>query len=93
MHIGAAGGPVDLPDGHPERIVEMDGALRAVQQRDGRLEDIPTALTTPLGELLDAIADPSGTDPDDGAVGPPLYGAWAAQPLPRGHRRPGGSGS
>src|SRR6185503_17764261 len=41
-----------------------------------RLEDIPTALTTPLGELLDAIADPSGSDPDDGAVGPPLYGAW-----------------
>ncbi len=40
--------------------------------------DIPTALTTPLGELLDAIADPSGSDPDDGAVGPPLYGAWAA---------------
>ena len=77
LHIGAAGGPVDLPDGHPERIVEMDGALRAVQQRDGRLEDIPTALTTPLGELLDAIADPSGSDPDDGAVGPPLYGAWA----------------
>ncbi len=78
LHIGAAGGPVDLPDGHPERIVEMDGALRAVQQGDGRLEDIPTALTTPLGELLDAIADPSGSDPDDGAVGPPLYGAWAS---------------
>jgi len=77
MHIGAAGGPVDLPDGDPGRIVEMDGALRAVQQRDGRLEDIPIALTTPLGELLDAIADPSGSDPDDGAVGPPLYGAWA----------------
>jgi hypothetical protein len=77
LHIGAAGGPVDLPDGHPERIVAMDGALRALRQRDGRLEDIPTALTTPLGELLDAIADPSGSDPDDGAVGPPLYGAWA----------------
>ena len=77
MHIGAAGGPVDLPDGDPGRIVEMDGALRAVQQRDGRLDDIPTALTTPLAKLLDAIADPSGSDPDDGAVGPPLYGAWA----------------
>jgi hypothetical protein len=77
MHIGAAGGPVDLPAGDPARIVEMDGALRAVQQRDGRLDEIPTALTTPLGELLDAIADPSGSDPDDGAVGPPLYGAWA----------------
>ena len=86
LHIGAAGGPVDLPDGHPERIVEMDGALRAVQQGDGRLEDIPTALTTPLGELLDAIADPSGSDPDDGAVGPPLYGAWASNRFRRGHR-------
>ena len=62
----------------------MDGALRAVQQRDGRLEDIPTALTTPLGELLDAIADPSGSDPDDGAVGPPLYGAWAINRFRRG---------
>jgi hypothetical protein len=56
----------------------MDGALRAVQQRDGRLEDVPPSLTRPLGELLDAIADPSGSDPDDGAVGPPLYGSWAA---------------
>ncbi len=77
MHIGAAGGPVDLPSGDPARIVEMDGALRAVQQRDGRLEEIPATLTTPLAALLDAIADPSGSDPDDGAVGPPLYGAWA----------------
>ena len=78
LHIGAAGGPVDLPAGDPGRVVEMDGALRAVQQRDGRLEEVPTTLTTPLGELLDAIADPSGSDPDDGAVGPPLYGSWAA---------------
>ena len=92
LHIGAAGGPVDLPDGHPERIVEMDGALRAMQQGEGRLEDIPTALTTPLGELLDAIADPSGSDPDDGAVGPPLYGAWASNRFRVG-TRPGGSGS
>ena len=93
MHIGAAGGPVDLPDGDPGRIVEMDGALRAVQQRDGRLEDIPTALTTPLGELLDAIADPSGSDPDDGAVGPPLYGAWAANRFARRRARADGSAS
>ena len=78
MHIGAAGGPVDLPDNDPSRIVEMDGALRAVQQSDGTLAEIPTAFTKPLAELLDAIADPSGSDPDDGAVGPPLYGAWAA---------------
>ena len=78
MHVGAAGGPVDLPAGDPARIVEMDGALRAVQQRDGRLEEVPAALATPLGELLDAIADPSGSDADDGAVGPPLYGSWAA---------------
>ncbi|MET0145396.1 MAG: hypothetical protein ABW328_11525 [Ilumatobacteraceae bacterium] len=78
MHIGAAGGPVDLPDNDANRIVEMDGALRAVQQSDGTLAEIPTAFAQPLAELLDAIADPSGSDPDDGAVGPPLYGAWAA---------------
>lgn len=78
LHIGAAGGPVDLPNGAPGRIVEMDGALRAVQQRDGRLEEVPAALATALGKLLDDIADPSGSDPDDGAVGPPLYGSWAA---------------
>lgn len=78
LHIGAAGGPVDLPEGDPGRVVEMDGALRAVQQRDGRLDEVPTGFTRPMAELLDAIADPSGSDADDGAVGPPLYGAWAA---------------
>ena len=77
MHIGAAGGPMDLPPGHPQHIVEMDGALRALQNGDGVLADIPAELRDPLGTLLDSIADPSGTDPDDGAVGPPLYGAWA----------------
>jgi hypothetical protein len=78
MHIGAAGGPVDLPDGHPGRIVLMDGALRALQQEDGKLSEVPAELKTPLGTLLDDIADPSGSDPDDGAVGPPLYGSWHA---------------
>ncbi|MCA1692350.1 MAG: hypothetical protein LC733_09175, partial [Actinobacteria bacterium] len=78
MHIGAAGGPVDLPDNHPQRIGQMDGALRALQQDDGKLSEIPTELRNPLGQILDAIADPRGTDPDDGAVGPPLYGAWHA---------------
>lgn len=78
MHIGAAGGPVDLPAGHPQHVVQMDGALRALQQDDGKLADIPTAFRDPLGTLLDSIADPSGTDPDDGAVGPPLYGSWPA---------------
>ena len=78
MHIGAAGGPVDLPADHPDRIVEMDGALRALQQEDGELAQVPAALRTPLGALLDDIADPSGSDPDDGAVGPPLYGSWPA---------------
>jgi hypothetical protein len=78
MHIGAAGGPVDLPDGHAKRIVQMDGALRDVEQEDGKLTDVPTELRKPLGALLDEIADPSGTDPDDGAVGPPLYGSWPA---------------
>lgn len=78
MHVGAAGGPVDLPDGHPKRIVQMDGALRALQQEDGTLGDIPAELRGPLGSLLDDIADPSGTGPDDGAVGPPLYGSWPA---------------
>jgi hypothetical protein len=78
MHIGAAGGPVDLPDGHPQHVIQMDGALRALGQDDGVIGDIPAELRQPLGELLDDIADPSGTDPDDGAVGPPLYGAWAA---------------
>lgn len=76
MHIGAPGGPVRLPDGHPKRIVLMDGALRSLQQDDGILSEIPTELRNPLARLLDDIADPSGTDPDDGAVGPPLYGSW-----------------
>jgi hypothetical protein len=78
MHIGAAGGPVDLPEGHPRRIVQMDGALRDLQQEDGKLADVPVELRGTLGTLLDEIADPSGTDPDDGAVGPPLYGSWPA---------------
>jgi hypothetical protein len=78
MHVGAAGGPVDLPDGHPKRIAQMDGALRDLQQEDGKLSEVPSELRNPLGALLDEIADPSGTDPDDGAVGPPLYGSWPA---------------
>lgn len=78
MHIGAAGGPVDLPDGHPKRVVLMDGALRSIQQDDATLGEIATDLRAPLGALLDEIADPSGTDADDGAVGPPLYGSWPA---------------
>ncbi len=78
MHIGAAGGPVDLPDGHPGHVIEMDGALRALGQDDGVIGDVPAELRQPLAVLLDDIADPSGTDPDDGAVGPPLYGAWPA---------------
>jgi hypothetical protein len=77
---------------HPERIVEMDGALRACNSATGASRRSPTALTTPLGELLDAIADPSGSDPDDGAVGPPLYGAWAINRF-RVHTRPAGSGA
>jgi hypothetical protein len=78
MHIGAAGGPVDLPENDPNRIVQMDGALRALQQEDGKLSEVPAAVKTPLAGLLDDIADPSGSDPDDGAVGPPLYGSWHA---------------
>lgn len=78
MHIGAAGGPVDLPENDPNRVVQMDGALRALEQKDGKLSDVPAAIKTPLGTLLDDIADPSGSDPDDGAVGPPLYGSWHA---------------
>ena len=78
MHIGAAGGPADLPEGHPRRFVHMDGALRDIQQEDGKLGEVPTELRNPLATLLDDIADPSGTDPDDGAVGPPLYGSWHA---------------
>jgi hypothetical protein len=78
MHIGAAGGPVDLPAGHPKRVLEMDGALRALQQEDGRIAEIPGDFQQALGDLLDSIADSSGSDPDDGAVGPPLYGAWPA---------------
>lgn len=77
MHIGEPGGEVHLDD-HPQRIIEMDGALRAVQQEDGTLAEVPAALRDPLASLLNSIADPSGTDPDDGAVGPPLYGAWPA---------------
>ena len=78
MHIGDAGGAANLPADHDGRIVEMDGALRALQQKDGTLDDITDDLRTPLGTLLDDIADPSGSDADDGAVGPPLYGSWAA---------------
>ena len=78
MHIGAAGGPVRLPEGHPGHIVEMDGALRAVQQADRKLSEIPADLRSPLGRFLDDIADRSGGGPDDGAVGPPLYGSWPA---------------
>ena len=78
MHIGAAGGPVNLTPDHPDRVIEMDGALRALGQDDGVLAEVPTDLRQPLATLLDDIADPSGTDADDGAVGPPLYGAWPA---------------
>jgi hypothetical protein len=78
MHIGDAGGPVSLPSGAPGRIVPMDGALRAVQQKDGKLSEIPAAFQAPLGTLLDTIADPRATTADAGAVGPPLYGSWPA---------------
>jgi hypothetical protein len=78
MHIGDAGGPVSLPSGAPGRIVQMDGALRAVQQDDGKLSEIPAPFQTPLGTLLDTIADPKATTADAGAVGPPLYGSWPA---------------
>ena len=78
MHIGAAGGPVDLP-GRRTRGGSSRWTARSApcsSATDASRRSRPT-LTTPLGELLDAIADPSGSDPDDGAVGPPLYGAWA----------------
>lgn len=78
MHIGAAGGQANLPTNHPGRVVHMDGALRALQQLDGTITDIPAELRSAIGQLLDEIADASGSDPDDGAVGPPLYGSWAA---------------
>lgn len=76
MDIGEPGGGIDLED-DPGRVVLMDGALRTLQQSDGRLDDIPAAVRARLEPLLDEVANPPG-DPDKDAVGPPLYGSWAA---------------
>ena len=77
MDIGEPGGGIDL-GGDPQRVVAMDGALRTLQQSDGKLSEIPAEVRDRLEPLLDEIANPPGDDPEKDAVGPPLYASWAA---------------
>ena len=76
----------------PDRADGRSAARRPAGGRRARARSRPS-FATPLATLLDDIADPSGTDPDDGAVGPPLYGSWHGEPFDVAGSPTGGSPS
>ncbi len=80
MHVGEGGPPIRVP-ADQTRIMDMDGALRAPAQSDGRLDGVPAALRTGLKEVTRTLADAADgvldgqvlVDASRQPVGPPVY--------------------
>lgn len=80
MHVGDGAPPIRVPQDQ-QRIMDMDGALRAPSQVDGTLEQVPEALRSGLKEVTRTLADAADGVLDGQAhqdasrqpVGPPVY--------------------
>jgi hypothetical protein len=80
MHVGEAAPPLRVPPPQ-HRKLDMDGALRAPEQSDGRLDDVPDALRAGLKEVTRTLADAADgildgqalADASRQPVGPPVY--------------------
>lgn len=80
MHVGEGGPSVRVTD-PGARIMQMDGALRATAQVDGRIEEVPAALRSGLKEVTRTLADGADgvldgqtlIDASRQPVGPPVY--------------------
>ncbi|GII54247.1 hypothetical protein Pth03_26360 [Planotetraspora thailandica] len=80
MHVGEGAPPIQVPTDQ-NRHLDMDGALRAPAQSDGRLSDVPVALRAGLKEVTRTLADAADgvldgqtlADASRQPVGPPVY--------------------
>lgn len=80
MHVGEGGPSVRVTDADA-RIMQMDGALRATAQVDGRIDQVPAALRSGLKEVIRTLADGADgvldgqtlIDASRQPVGPPVY--------------------
>lgn len=87
MHIGAGSPAVRLPEGAPDRFLDMDGALRAPSQVDGSLAEVPGAISAGLRRVAEVVADAADGVLGDGGpaddplqpVGPPVYASHHAR--------------
>jgi hypothetical protein len=79
MHIGSAQpGVVELPEGDPGAVVDMDGALRAPSGDDLRLDAVDRRIRDGLRAAVNAAAGQAAGRPAPLTVGPPVYGSWLA---------------
>jgi hypothetical protein len=79
MHVGKAQpSVVELPEGDPEAIVDMDGALRAPAGNDLRLGEIDLRIRSGLLDAVNAASRTMYGSEEALAVGPPLYGGFHA---------------
>lgn len=80
MHVGDGAPPIRVPQ-NQDRHLDMDGALRAPAQSDGRIDEVPAALRSGLKEVTRTLADGADgvldgqalVDASRQPVGPPVY--------------------
>jgi hypothetical protein len=73
MHVASLWPGVDLDQTSPDRFLSMDGALQSPGLDIGGLDDVSTAVTEVIEEVVETDAEKVDDSEGRAAVGPPLY--------------------